>query len=125
MHKPIDIRPLRTLTKDGINDVGIDMTFIVGHSQVNQVVGFLRNGFIMHQLLQGSDVILDFNKLDVALTEFAGLVKDPHAEEKKGSDHDSEPTAMAKLKQVGNKEGPLDAKKHNGDAPYNCPRPTM
>src|SRR3954464_9048629 len=44
MHKPIDIGPLRTLAEDGINDIGIDVTLVVGHGKINQVVGFLRNG---------------------------------------------------------------------------------
>src|SRR4051812_11188449 len=104
MHKPIDVGTLRPLAEDRVDDIAVDMAFVIGHRKKHQVVGFLGDGFIVHQILQWSDVIFDLHELDVALTKHSCLVENPHGKEKYRGNHNGKPATMFEFKKIGNEE---------------------
>nr|GFD08187.1 hypothetical protein [Tanacetum cinerariifolium] len=106
--KPIDVRPLGPLLKDGVDDFLLDFARALGRGQKHEVGGVFANRLIIAELLERLDVGLHLHKVGEAALDVVRLQPHVHHAHQGRCDGQRHEAAMRKLNEVGHQKRPLN-----------------
>ena len=97
MHKPVNIGAFRFSIQNRVDDLVLNLFRIIGTGHIHQVRGIFRDRFIIAELLDLGNIMLQPDKFHVPVFDLAGAVPDIHDEEHHQSDDQGDITTMGEF----------------------------